>query len=142
MGVRPYFSVQAGSPLPNKKQKHVALRFEVSQVPKSEAPGAPSIEVSCAAGRQCWWGTEKKQKCKAHKTTADPSTHHPQAEERLGPRSLRMTAECGPQFHARRVGEAGGELKRNKRGPGGPRYSRPGGRRYSPWANAAEGRLK
>src|ERR1017187_4145712 len=25
------------------------------------------------------------------KTTADPSTHHPQAEKRLGPRSLRMT---------------------------------------------------
>ena len=26
------------------------------------------------------------------RTTADPSTHHPQAEKRLGPRSLRMTA--------------------------------------------------
>jgi hypothetical protein len=25
-------------------------------------------------------------------TTADPSTHHPQTEKRLGPRSLRMTA--------------------------------------------------
>ena len=28
---------------------------------------------------------------KLGKTTADPSTHHPQAELRLGPRSLRMT---------------------------------------------------
>ena len=27
------------------------------------------------------------------KTTADPSTHHPQAEKRLEPRSLRMTAQ-------------------------------------------------
>src|SRR5271154_5639642 len=26
------------------------------------------------------------------RTTADPSTHHPQTERRLGPRSLRMTA--------------------------------------------------
>ena len=30
----------------NKKQILVVLRFEVSQVPKSEAPGAPSIEVN------------------------------------------------------------------------------------------------
>ena len=28
----------------------------------------------------------------ALKTEADSSTHHPQAEKRLGPRSLRMTA--------------------------------------------------
>src|SRR5271170_449840 len=27
---------------------------------------------------------------------ADPSTHHPQTEERLGPRSLRMTARVNP----------------------------------------------
>ena len=34
-------------------------------------------------------------------------------------------------FTPSRVGNAGGEQGRNKRGPGGPRYSRPGGRRYS-----------
>ena len=31
----------------------------------------------------------------APKATADPSTHHPQTEKRLGPLSLRMTASFG-----------------------------------------------
>jgi hypothetical protein len=36
------------------------------------------------------------------KATADPSTHHPQTEERLGPLSLRMTASgVGMYFSVR-----------------------------------------
>src|ERR1035441_4332036 len=40
------------------------------------------------------------------------------------------------RFHLPWVSNAGEQLKRNKRGPGGPRYSRPGGRRYNFMASA------
>ena len=41
-----FYDLRLFQQVPNKKQNLVALRFEVSQVPKSEAPGAPSFEVN------------------------------------------------------------------------------------------------
>jgi len=42
------------------------------------------------------------------KANTDPSTHHPQAEKRLGPRSLRMTDSWGG---LRMTDSWGGELR-------------------------------
>jgi len=60
------------------------------------AVGVPEKDVTAAGAvhsEACSFeGPESKVLCRMREETkADPSTHHPQTEKRLGPRSLRMT---------------------------------------------------
>jgi hypothetical protein len=59
--------------------------------------------------------TKAKARAKANaktKTNAGPSTHHPQTEVRLGPRSLRMTASYQNDRRVGVVKEEEGKMQR------------------------------